>query len=216
MGVMQSTHTTVGVDYFESIYRSANGEAALVPWCDGKPCKAMVNWLNVVAPSLIRCGSRIAVVGCGLGDDARELMRRGYEVTAFDQSPTAIKWAKSLDQANDSSYTAADLFDPSPRWRHRFDLVVEVNNLAWLEPTRWSSALRSVGDLLTAHGHLLIISPASKTAVPAEAGPPWAMTETQLTEAAARAGLTPVGKVSSFADDQDPSQLILRAMFKRG
>jgi len=216
MGAVQTIHTSAGADYFESVYRSAGGEASLVPWCDGRASKALVNWLNVVAPSLVRCGSRVAVVGCGAGDDARELLRRGYEVTAFDVSPSAIKWAKSLDPANERCYVCADLFEPSPRWRHRFDLVVEVNNLAWLEPKRWSMAMRSIGELLTPHGHLLVISPSATQTIPVEAGPPWPMIDIELLKAAALAGLSPVGNAATFADDDDSSQLRIRALFKRG
>jgi len=215
MGVMQTTQTGTGVDFFESIYQSASGEASLVPWCDGRPSTAMVNWLNAIAPSLVRCGSRVAVVGCGLGDDARELMRRGYEVTAFDVSTSAVRWAKSLDEANSECYQCADLFQPLPKWRHRFDLVVEVNNLAWLQPGQWSGALKAIGDLLTPHGHLLLINPASEARVPDDAGPPWAIEEKQLLEAAARGGLAVVGGVAKFSDDDDETQLRMRALFRR-
>jgi SAM-dependent methyltransferase len=215
MGVLQSTTSGIGVDYFESVYQSASGEASLVPWCEGKPSAALVNWLNAMAPSIVRCGSRVAVVGCGLADDAREFLRRGYEVTAFDASQTAVRWAKRLDPSRSNCYVCADLFKPLPRWRHRFDLVAEVNNLAWLHPEQWSDALRSIGELLTPHGHLLLINPATTTRTPIEAGPPWPIEEKQLLEAAARAGLTPAGKVSAFEDDDDPSQLRMRAMFRR-
>ena len=215
MAVMQTSSTATATEYFESVYQSASGNTALVPWCEGRPCQPLVNWLNAIAPSLIRCGSRVAVVGCGIGDDARELLRRGYEVTAFDVSPTAIRWAKQLDSSRADCYVCADLFKPLPRWRHRFDLVVEVNNLAWLQPESWSDALRSIGDLLTPHGHLLLINPATKERIPLESGPPWAIEEMQLLEAAARAGLTAAAQVSIFADDDDPSQQRMRALFRR-
>jgi SAM-dependent methyltransferase len=215
MGVLQTTNSGISVDYFESVYQSASGEASLVPWCEGRPSPALVNWLNAMAPSIVRCGSRVAVVGCGLGDDTREFLRRGYEVTAFDASQTAVRWAKTLDSSHSACYICADLFKPLPRWRHRFDLVAEVNNLAWLQPEQWSDVLRAIGDLLTPHGHLLLINPATRTRVPADAGPPWLLEEKQLLEAAARAGLTPAGKVSTFEDDDDATQLRMRALFKR-
>ncbi len=216
MGVIQTTQIPTSVDYFESIYQSASGEPSLVPWCDGRPNQALVNWLNAVAPSMVRCGSRVAVVGCGLGDDARELLRRGYEVTAFDVSPTAIRWAKSLDTpANGDRYVCADLFKPLPRWRHRFDLVVEVNNLAWMHPSAWTGALAAIGELLTPHGHLLLINPAASEPASEDSGPPWALAEQQILEAAARAGLSPAGKPSIFESDEHPTELCMRGLFKR-
>ena len=36
---------------------------------------------------------RALVVGCGLGDDAVLLAGLGWKVTAFDLSPSAVKWA---------------------------------------------------------------------------------------------------------------------------
>ena len=85
------------VDYFESVYAEAAGDASRIPWASRQPSQALVNWLNAVAPGLIRCGARVAIAGCGLGADAREVIRRGYEVTAFDCSQTAVGWARQLD-----------------------------------------------------------------------------------------------------------------------
>ena len=45
---------------FEAIYADANGNADLVPWADDHPNPALVTWLNAVAPSVIRCGARVA------------------------------------------------------------------------------------------------------------------------------------------------------------
>ena len=51
-------------------------------------------------------------VGCGLGDNAAALARAGFEVTAFDISPTAIDWAKARFSSEDINWLAADLLDP--------------------------------------------------------------------------------------------------------
>ena len=92
---MLTTEATLSATLdFEAVYHEANGDFAGVPWAHGRPHPALVAWLNAIAPSVVRCGSRIAVVGCGLGDDAIELIRRGYDVTAFDISTTAIEWAR--------------------------------------------------------------------------------------------------------------------------
>ena len=56
---------------FEAIYATAGGDASRIPWSDGIPNPALVTWLDTVGPSLVRCGARVAVVGCGLGEDAR-------------------------------------------------------------------------------------------------------------------------------------------------
>lgn len=202
------------VDYFESVYVHAEGDPARIPWARRRPSPALVNWLNAVAPSLVRCGARVAVVGCGLGDDAREVRRRGYEVTAFDCSETAIRWARQLDQNNADAYIQADLFDPPARWVHRFDLVVEINNLQFIEPGRHNEAVTALSRLLTPHGHLLVVCRGAEQ--PARSGPPWPLTEDELLESAARAGLVPEQPVCCFTDDENPPVRRIRGVFKRG
>ena len=203
------------VDYFESIYAEAAGDVARIPWAGHRPNPALVNWLNAVAPSLIRCGARVAVVGCGLGDDAREVMCRGYEVTGFDCSATAIRWAKSLDPAHSEDYVQADLFDPPSRWVHRFDLVVEVNNIHALTPDLHHRAIAALSNLLTPHGHLLIVCRGGREPDGMIDGPPWPLSEDELLEATMLAGLVPDGPVCSFTDDEDPPVPRIRAVFKR-
>ncbi|MCC5670705.1 class I SAM-dependent methyltransferase [Nostoc sp. CHAB 5784] len=39
-------------------------------------------------------GQKALVIGCGLGDDAEAIASLGFEVTAFDISPTAIAWCQ--------------------------------------------------------------------------------------------------------------------------
>lgn len=209
--------TSASIEAFEATYREAAGDSSRIPWADGRPSPALVNWLNAVAPSIIRCGARVAVVGCGLGDDARALLARGYEVTAFDVAPTAVRWARELDPTHAECYFEADLFDPPPRWRHRFDLVVEVNTIQSLPPDRHGDAMRSIGEMLSPHGHLLLICRGAVDAAAAAAaeGPPFPLTEDDLLRHASLAGLVPEGDVSSFDDDEDPPVRRMRGVFVR-
>jgi SAM-dependent methyltransferase len=200
---------------FETIYAEARGDRSAIPWDDGRPSPALVNWLNAVAPSVVRCGARVAVVGCGLGDDARELMRRGYDVTAFDCSGTAVEWARRLDPANASSYVQANLFEPPVRWRHRFDLVIEIATIQALHPELRLGAVSAIADLLSPRGHLLVICRGAEEPVDVECGPPWALTVRELEEATALAGLAPDGPISSFEDDGTPPVMRIRAIFRR-
>lgn len=201
--------------WFEELYRDAEGHGDGLPWSTVGPCASLVNWLNAVAPSVVRCGARVCVVGCGLGEDARELMRRGYDVTAFDCSATAVQRAQRQDPAHASSYVQADLFKPPMRWRHRFDLVVEANNLCWWTTDQRLAAISAMADLLTMHGKLLVMSPACEAELSDDDGPPWPITERELNEAAGLAGLVPDEPACIFSDDEDPTQLRLRATFRR-
>lgn len=200
---------------FESIYADAAGDRALIPWEDGQAHPALIHWLNAVAPSLIRCGSRVAVVGCGLGDDARALIHRGYDVTAFDCSPSAVEWARRIDPVNASSYFVADLFNMPVRWRHRFDLVVEVNTLQSLGPDLRPEALAALAELLSPHGHLLVIA-RGRTEETVETGPPWPIGVDELTREGATAGLVCDEGISRFFDDEsDPPTPRVRGLFRR-
>ncbi len=201
------------VDYFESVYAEAGGDRTRIPWASRQPSTAMVNWLNAVAPSLVRCGARVAVVGCGLGDDAREVIRRGYDVTAFDCSPTAVEWARGLDPTHSESYTQADLFKPPARWVRRFDLVVEINNLQYVTPALQKDAVNALSRFVAPHGHLLVVCRGADEPAGYDAGPPWPLTEDQLVAAAAAAGLTPDLEVCCFSDDENIKRI--RALFRR-
>src|SRR6266498_2409740 len=78
--------------WFDELYAAASGDASVIPWADEKPNRYLSEWLD---KNNIRGKSKSAIViGCGLGDDAEELSRRGFAVTAFDISTSAIEWAK--------------------------------------------------------------------------------------------------------------------------
>lgn len=203
----------VTADYYESVYAEAHGDAARIPWPSRRANPAVVAWMNAAAPALVRCGARVAVAGCGLGHDAREVIRRGYEVTAFDASATAIRWARSLDPDHAASYVQADLFKAPARWMRRFDLVVDGNNLNYFAPGNQQAALAALAALLAPHGHLLMVCAGAAGAPDAEDGPPWPLSERWLREAASLAGLAAEDPVACFSDDED--QLRLRAVFRR-
>lgn len=209
-----TTSITTDTNWFAQVYKAAADDGAQLPWPTGSASTALINWLNAVAPSVVRCGARVCVVGCGFGDDARELVRRGYEVTAFDCCERAVSDARQQDPDNASSYVLADLLQPPLRWRHRFDLVVEVNNLCWWSSDIRLAAVSSMADLLSMHGRLLVISPACEFNADSDE-PPWSLTENEVLEATGLAGLVPDDSVCLFTDDDAPSRLTMRGVFRR-
>ena len=104
---------------FDELYASVGGELDRVPWARMAPNPAFVEWLDTRTP-----GGRALVVACGFGDDAEELARRGYQVTAFDVSETAIGWCRRRFPESTVDYRVADLF--TQKWDESFDLVVEL------------------------------------------------------------------------------------------
>src|SRR5690242_15221720 len=98
--------------WFEKLYAEAQAGGPVVPWADGEPNPNLLDWAD--ATSLNGAGpggaARTALVpGCGLGYDAEFLARRGFAVTAFDISPTAVAAAKRENPGSAVRYVTADL-----------------------------------------------------------------------------------------------------------
>lgn len=209
---------SVWAERFDAVYREASGDRGRVPWSHRKPNPAMVNWMNAEAHCHLRPGARIAVVGCGLGEDAVFLADRGYDVCAFDISGAAIEWARRLHPQHAEMFCTADLLDLPANLLHRFDLAVEVHTLQAFPPSFRGSIARGIADLLTHGGLVLACARGRPDDVPLDqvTGPPFALTPAELSEAMSEAGLEPVGEVVSFEDDNDPPVLRLRAVHRRG
>jgi 2-polyprenyl-3-methyl-5-hydroxy-6-metoxy-1,4-benzoquinol methylase len=140
--------------FFEGIYTLAKGNADAVPWASLSPHPALVQWLEE-EPTVLP-GQRALVVGCGLGDDAEELARRGYAVTAFDLSPTAIDWCWQRFPNSEVDYEVADLFRLPAEWAGAFDLVVEIRTLQSLPPSSRVAAAAALAAMPSPGGRLFV------------------------------------------------------------
>ncbi|GAB4548702.1 MAG: hypothetical protein Tsb0013_09440 [Phycisphaerales bacterium] len=206
-----------GLAAVEEVYRASAGDHMKVPWAHRKANPALVNWLNARAAGLIRCGARVAVVGCGLGADAVELAERGYEVCAFDACAAAIEHARALHSDHSAMFRVADLRDMPASMRHRYDLVVEIHTLQALPPEHRVTLASGIEPLLSAHGRLLVIArgrDASEALEDVE-GPPYPFTPEELTALLGDRGLVPEGALDDYEDDQDPPVRRLRGVFVR-
>lgn len=211
-----TSHAADAVAFFDRIYADAEGDTERIPWSDGHAHPALVRWLDVVAPGLVRAGGRVVVPACGFGADAIEVARRGYDVTGFDAAPTALHWARRLDPDGTVNWVEADLFRLPSRWRHRFDLVVEVNTVQALEPALRGRVLSAMSQLLAPHGRLLAIGRAAPDGEdPERQGPPWPLDPARLVTAAAEARLEPEGEVQCFTVAGDPERHCFRGLFRR-
>src|SRR5690349_8682404 len=99
--------------WFEELYAGAAG-AGEVPWADLVPNPSMVQWLD--REGVTGDGGRALKVGAGLGDDAEELARRGFVVTAFDIAPSAVTWARRRFPGSPVEYVVADALAPPAEW----------------------------------------------------------------------------------------------------
>ena len=111
-------------DWFEGVYSNANQQTNHIPWADLRSNPFLLEWLETIEPDTHNKSA--VVVGCGLGDDAEELAQRGYNVTAFDVSATAVDWCRQRFPDSKVDYVVADLFNLSKDWH--FDFVLEMTN----------------------------------------------------------------------------------------
>lgn len=140
--------------WFENIYKVANGNHENIFWADLEPSPYLVKWLE---KKIINKESKKAcVIGCGVGDDAEAIADFGYEVTAFDISPSAIKLCKDRYKNTKVNYVVADLFDYPKEWFESFDLIYECNTIQVLPGEYRKKARIAMSSLLKAKGYILV------------------------------------------------------------
>jgi len=122
----------------------------------------------------------VLVIACGLGDDAEELASRGWTVTAFDVSSTAIDWCHRRFPDSSVDYHAADLFALPPAWRQVFDLVVEIRTLQSIEPARRTVAMQAVAACVRPGGYAFVHCLLGEEAAPLPESPPHPLTLAEL------------------------------------
>lgn len=138
---------------FDELYRRAGANLEAIPWVARTAHPALVGWLER-QPSV--AGIRSLVVGCGLGDDAEELARRGSAVTAFDVSPTAIGLCRERFPESRVEYVVADLLDAPRQWSRAFGLVVEIRTLQSLPLSRRRLAVMAIADTVAPEGRVFV------------------------------------------------------------
>lgn len=178
--------------WFEPLYASAEGDTSKIPWADERPNPWLIEWLDQQRPSTT--GETALVVGCGLGDDAEELSRRGFDVTGFDVSPTAVDWARRRFPGSDVTYRNADLFALPPTMEGEFDFVFEAYTLQALPVAVRGDAIAAVATLVAPGGSLLVVSRGREETDEVQ-GPPWPLSRQELR------GFNVAGLLESSFDD---------------
>lgn len=190
--------------WFDRLYREAAGDPARVPWARGAPHRYVTSWLD--QPGLDLTGVDAVVVGCGLGDEAADLARRGCRVTAFDVSPTAVDWARRRFPDLDVDWRVVDLFDLPDDMVGAYGLVVEVRTVQSLTSPRRDVAMQQIASLVGPGGYLLavLLLATSDAASRTWQGPPWALAPSELASYA-MAGLDRLGLDHPAVGDHEPA-----------
>jgi SAM-dependent methyltransferase len=163
--------------WFEELYAQANGDASVIPWADLMPNPNLVTWLD--NHWISGAGKKALKIGCGLGDDAEELARRGFDTTAFDISSTAIAWCQRRFPGTSVHYVIADLFTAPQNWRGAFDFVLESYTLQVLPIGLRQKALAEIAGFVRPGGTLLVIARGREHTDP-EGKMPWPLTSEDL------------------------------------
>ena len=140
--------------WFDSIYKSANGDHTKVFWADLEPSPYLVSWLE--KNPIDKPSKRACVIGCGVGDDAEALSEFGFEVTAFDISVTAIELCKNRYKDTKVNYVVADLFDYPKEWFEKFNVVYECNTIQVLPGDYRIKARIAMSSLICKDGYILV------------------------------------------------------------
>ena len=185
---------------FEEIYARAGDDLTAVPWASLAPMPALVDWLDrQPGPG----GQSALVVACGLGDDAEEVSRRGYRVTAFDLVPAAIAHCRARFPGSAVDYQVADVFRLPGGWLRKFGLVVEIRTLQSIPLAERAGAAASIASTVAPGGRVFVHGLARGDDEPPGTRP-WPLSHRDLA-AFTTAGLTETGPTGTGLTGQAAS-----------
>lgn len=198
------------LDWFETLYRHADGDESVVPWADMTVNPNLTTWLErnrIEGP-----GRKALVVGCGLGDDAEALASLGFQVTAFDISETCIEWCQRRFPDSLVEYSVADLFSPPSSWHRAFDFVLETYTLQVLPNDLRKMAICQIATFVATDGTLLVIS-RGRNEGDNPGKMPWPLMRSELVKLKG-CGLK-AANFEDYVDSEDPPVRRFRVEYRR-
>ena len=134
----------------------------------------------------------------------------GFEVTAFDISPTAIEWAKRLHADTEIQFEVADLFEPYRGWLGSFDFVLEVYTIQPLPMELRIKAIDAIATFVAPGGEIVVVCRGRDDD---EETPqlPWPLSRADLSRFE-DSGLAAID-FSDFIDDDDTRRFVV--LYKR-
>lgn len=163
--------------WFEELYQEAEAHPEVLSWADKRPNPHLVSWCE--KKMVFGEGKSALVIGCGYGDDAEWLRMRGFEVTAFDISSTAITAARRRFPFSKVHYRVQNILEIPGQWARSFDFVFEAYTLQVLKGEYRARAFRNIAS--TAR-HCLLLVTRGRSEDEEEGKMPWPLTESELSQ----------------------------------
>ena len=194
------------LSWFEELYCSSRRDRRLIPWDWMEPHPFLVEWIQEIQHT-----GRALVVGSGLGEDAAFLYEKGWKVTAFDVSESAVEWASQLHKGKEIDWLVGDLVQPEQSWKEAFDLVLEVHILQAIPEEIRNSAYRNLSPLLNKNGLLMCIGRLANGLEEQNDAPPWPLSRDFIHQIGE--GLSEVEFHTAVVPDKE--EIRYRAVWKR-
>jgi methyl halide transferase len=145
------TENNLAAEAWEQKYQESQDR-----WDLGCPAPPFINLLNSnKAPQ----PGRIAVLGCGSGQDALLFAEAGFDVVGFDFAPSPINRATTIAQTRElnAQFLQRNIFDLAAEFPNAFDYVLEHTCYCAIDPTMRSEYVQVVKNLLRPQGQLIAI-----------------------------------------------------------
>ena len=133
--------------WFEKLYALGEKHPEVVPWGNEGVNPHLLSWSEKKG-GVYGKGKTALVVGCGYGYDAEWLSGRGFQVLAFDISPTAINSARRRFPSSSVNYQVADAVNIPKPWEGMFDFVFEAYTLQVLQAEARRTVRRNIASMV--------------------------------------------------------------------
>jgi 2-polyprenyl-3-methyl-5-hydroxy-6-metoxy-1,4-benzoquinol methylase len=198
------------LDWFEELYVKSETQGAKVPWADLVPNPNVVEFIG--KNRITGNGKTALKVGSGLGDDAEYLSDLGFDVVAFDISPTAIDKSKKRFPDSKVRYVVEDLFRAPTEWKGSFDFVLESYTLQVLPPELRAKAIELISSFVSPGGDLLVVNRAREED-DSEGEMPWPLTESEVRDFE-QYGMICIS-FEDYTDNEDPPVRRFRVHYQK-
>jgi SAM-dependent methyltransferase len=121
------------------------------------------------------------VPGCGLGHEVALAVESGLDATGLDIAPTGVAQARAQYPRLAQRFVVGDLFNPPVEMRGAFDVVLEHTCLSGLHPASRRDYRRGIDLTLRPGGLLVGVWYINPDLAPGHQGPPFPLSEPDLT-----------------------------------